>query len=85
VAAELASRLVAAGIVVDATTTVEATTTTDAATSAVQYPEGEMPQAKVLAAALGLAGSEQLAPVDHVTVVIGAEDSDGPNAAPLVC
>jgi hypothetical protein len=70
VATELASRLAAAGIQAGAVVTTQATT------SAVQYPDGQRPQARVLAAALGLAGSEQLAPVVHVTVVIGAQDSD---------
>jgi hypothetical protein len=70
VATALTERLAAAGIQVGAVTI------TDAATSAVQYPDGQGAQAGVLAAALGLVGSERLAPVDHVTVVIGARDSD---------
>jgi hypothetical protein len=69
VATRLASSLAAAGIQVGVVTT------TDATTSAVQYPDGQRSQAGVLAARLGLVGSEQLAPVDRITVVIGARDS----------
>jgi ABC-type sugar transport system substrate-binding protein len=70
VATRLAARLAAAGIGVGTVTT------TEAATSAVQYPDGQGRQAGTLAAALGLGGSEQLARVAHVTVMIGARDSD---------
>jgi NAD(P)-dependent dehydrogenase (short-subunit alcohol dehydrogenase family) len=79
VATGLASRLAAAGIRVG---TVSAG---DATTSAVQYPDGQGSQAEALAAALGLAGSEQLAPVGHVTVVIGARDSDRLFASQPIC
>jgi hypothetical protein len=67
-ATALAVRLAAAGI------RTGSVTTTDDTTSAVLYPDGQGPQARVLAAALGLGGSEQVAAVDHVTVVIGAGD-----------
>jgi uncharacterized protein YijF (DUF1287 family) len=79
VAAELASLLAAAGIQVGAVTTYDATT------SAVQYPDGQSPQAEALAVALGLVGADQLAPVDHITVLIGAQDSARLFAAPFVC
>jgi hypothetical protein len=75
----LASRLAAAGIQVGAVTT------TDALTSAVQYPVGQRPQAGVLAVVLGLVGSERLAPVGHVTVVIGARDSGRLRGPQPVC
>ena len=75
----LASRLAAAGIRVGAISTIDATT------SAVQYPDGQGPQAGVLAAALGLVGWEQLAPVGHVTVVIGARDSDRLSGPRPIC
>ena len=78
-ATKLASRLAAAGI------RVGVVTTTDATTSAVLYPDGQRPPAGVLAGGLGLAGSEQPAPVDHVTVVIGAQDSGRLLATPLAC
>ncbi|HEY4604194.1 MAG TPA: LytR C-terminal domain-containing protein, partial [Blastococcus sp.] len=78
-AAELASRLRTAGMQVGAVTT------TGATTSAVLHPDAQRPQAGVLAAALGLAGSAQLAAVDHVTVVIGAQDSDRVFATPSIC
>jgi membrane-bound lytic murein transglycosylase B len=79
VASELAARLAAAGIQVGAVAAY------DAVTSAVQYPDGQSPQAGALAVALGLVGSEQLAPVDHLTLVIGVQDSARLFAAPLVC
>jgi hypothetical protein len=79
VATALASRLAAAGIQVGVVTT------TDATTFAVQYPDGQGPQAGVLAAALGLAGLEQLAPVAHITVVIGARDAGRLFATPSAC
>ncbi|HEY4625359.1 MAG TPA: LytR C-terminal domain-containing protein, partial [Blastococcus sp.] len=78
-AAELASRLRTAGMQVGAVTT------TGATTSAVLYPDAQRPQAGVLAAALGLVGSAQLTAVDHVTVVIGAQDSDRVLATPSIC
>jgi hypothetical protein len=79
VATALAARLAAAGIQVGSVTS------TDDATSAVQYPDGQGPQAGVLATALGLAGSEELAPVDHVTVVIGAGDSGRLSGTEALC
>jgi hypothetical protein len=78
-ATELAARLTAAGIQVGAVTAINATT------SAVQHPDGQSQQAGVLAASLGLAGSVQPAPVEHVTVVIGAQDSQRLFAAPSIC
>jgi hypothetical protein len=78
-AAGLASRLAAAGIQVGAVTTVDATT------SAVQYPDGQRPQAGVLAAVLGLTGTEQLTSVAHVTVVIGARDADRLSGPQPIC
>jgi hypothetical protein len=78
-ATELAARLAAAGIQVGAVTP------TDATTSAVQYPDGQRQQAGVLAVGLGLAGSEQPAPVNRVTVVIGAQDSERLLTTPSIC
>jgi hypothetical protein len=78
-ATELAARLTAAGIQVGAVTA------TDATTSAVEYPEGQAEQAGVLAQGLGLAGSEQPAPVGQVTVVIGSQDSQRLFATPSIC
>jgi hypothetical protein len=75
----LAVRLAAAGI------RVGAVTTTDATISAVHYPDGKGPQAGALAAALGLSGSERVAPVAHVTVVIGARDFDRLLGPELIC
>jgi hypothetical protein len=73
----LVSRLATAGIRVGAVTTTADTT------SAVQYPDGHGPEAGVLAAALGMEGSEQPALVDEVTVVIGAADAGRLAGGPL--
>jgi thioesterase domain-containing protein len=78
-ATELAARLTAAGIRVGAVTAIDATT------SAVQYADARTEQAVVLAQSLGLDGSEQPAPVDHVTVVIGSQDSQRLFATPSIC
>jgi hypothetical protein len=78
-ATQLAARLAAAGIQVGAVTA------TDATTSAVQYPDGQSQQAGVLAVGLGLADSEQPAPVSRVTVVISAQDSQRLLTTPSIC
>jgi hypothetical protein len=78
-ATALAARLAAAGIQVGAVTS------TDATTSAVQYPDGQSQQAGVLAEGLGLAESEQPAPVNRVTVVISSQDSERLFATPSIC
>jgi thioesterase domain-containing protein len=78
-ATELAARLTAAGIQVGSVTTIDATT------SAVQYAGARTEQAVVLAQRLGLPGSEQPAPVEHVTVVIGSQDSQRLFATPSIC
>jgi hypothetical protein len=79
VASKLASLLAATG------TQVGVVTTTDATTSAVLYPDGQRKQARVLAAGLGLATPEGADPVDHVTVVIGAQDFARLVATPSIC
>jgi LytR cell envelope-related transcriptional attenuator len=78
-ATALAARLTAAGVPVGATTT------TDAATSTVQYPDGQGGPAGVLATALGWGGSEQVAPVDHVTVVLGRDHAVALPATGPIC
>ena len=77
--AELAARLASAGMEVGAVTP------TDATTSVVQYPDELSQQARVLAVGLGLAGSEHPAPVDRVTVVIGAQNSQRLLTTPSIC
>jgi hypothetical protein len=74
----LAARLAAAGVQVGAVAG------TDATVSAVQYPVGQSAPAGVLAAALGLSGSEQAA-VGHVTVVVAAGDAGRLAAGGPIC
>jgi hypothetical protein len=70
VAAEVAARLAAVGVLIG--------TITDRAgadASAVQYPAGQHAAAQRLAQALGAAGSSRESPVGRVTVVLGARDA----------
>jgi hypothetical protein len=79
VADELAATLAAAGIQVGTVTA------TDDATTSVLFPDGQVLPAGILATALGLTASAQVGAVDHVTVVIGADDFGLLVAAPFSC